>query len=282
MAVDGFIPEVWSAQVLDSLKKSLVFAGPGVVNRNYEGEISDFGDTVRITAVSRPTIATYTKNSTSIVPETLTDAQRVLLIDQSKYFSFEIDDIDMRQVRDGGALLDQAAVEAGYGLANVADQYVAALYSEVASANAITTTSITSATLAVTGLVNLKVKLDTANVPNEGRYVVIPPWYHGLLLQSDTFVRVDASGTSEALRNGFVGRAFGFAVFLSNNCVNVTGDDWIVQAGVPGAISYAEQINKVEAYRPPDSFSDALKGLHLYGAKVIRPDAFATLTASIT
>ena len=57
MAVDGFIPEVWSAQVLDSLKKSLVFAGPGVVNRNYEGEISDFGDTVRITAVSRPTIA---------------------------------------------------------------------------------------------------------------------------------------------------------------------------------------------------------------------------------
>ena len=223
MAVDGFIPEVWSAQVLDSLKKSLVFAGPGVVNRNYEGEISDFGDTVRITAVSRPTIATYTKNSTSIVPETLTDAQRVLLIDQSKYFSFEIDDIDMRQVRDGGALLDQAAVEAGYGLANVADQYVAALYSEVASANAITTTSITSATLAVTGLVNLKVKLDTANVPNEGRYVVIPPWYHGLLLQSDTFVRVDASGTSEALRNGFVGRAFGFDLTARGLEMGVSG-----------------------------------------------------------
>lgn len=282
MAVTNFIPEIWSAQLLSSLKKSLIFAGPGVVNRNYEGEIANAGDTVRITSISRPSIGTYTKDSTTITPETLTDAARTLLINQSKYFAFEVDDIDLRQAANGGALMDEAATEAAYALADTADQYVASLYSDVDSSNAITTTSITSAALAVTGLINLKVKLDNANVPQQGRYVIIPPWYHGLLLGSDLFVRVDASGTDTALRNGIVGRAFGFDVLVSNNCVNVTGDDYIVQAGYPGAVSFAEQIAKVEAYRPESAFSDALKGLHLYGAKVVRPTGLATLTASIT
>jgi hypothetical protein len=141
---------------------------------------------------------------------------------------------------------------------------------------------VTSAALAVTQLINLKIKLDNANVPQEGRYVVVPPWYHGLLLGSDLFVRVDASGTSEALRNGMVGRAFGFDVLVSNNAPLVTGDDYAVMAGVPSAITFAEQIVKVEPYRPQDSFSDALKGLHVYGAKLVRPDAIATVVASIT
>lgn len=282
MAITNFIPEVWSAQLLSSLKKTLVFAGPGVANRNYEGEIADKGDTVKITSISRPTVATYTKNSTTITPETLTDAQRSLLIDQSKYFAFEVDDIDLRQSANGGALMAEAAQEAAYALGDTADQLVAGLYTGVDSANAISTTSITSAALALTGLVNLKVKLDVANVPTQGRYVIVPPWYHGLLLQNTSFIDLSASGSADALRNGTVGRAFGFDVLVSNNCVNVTGDDWIVQAGYPGALSFAEQIVKVEAYRPESAFSDALKGLHLYGAKLVRPTGIATLTASIT
>jgi hypothetical protein len=282
MAITNFIPEIWSADLLSSLKKNLVFAGPGVANRNYEGEIAEAGDTVKIASISRPTIGTYTKNLTTITPENLTDAQRSLLIDQSKYFAFEVDDIDLRQAKNGGALLTEAATEAAYGLADVADQVVAALYTGVDAANAISTTSITTAALAVTGLINLKVKLDNANVPTQGRYVIVPPWYHGLLLASDLFVRVDASGNDTALRNGVVGRAFGFDVMVSNNCVNVTGDDYIVQAGYPGAVSFAEQIVKVEAYRPENAFSDALKGLHVYGAKLVRPTGIATLTASIT
>lgn len=282
MAITQFIPAVWNAQLLVSLKKSLVFGSSSVANRNYEGDITDSGDTVKITSISRPTVATYTKNSTTITPETLTDAQRSLVIDQSKYFAFEVDDIDMRQAKNGGALMSEAASEAAYALADVADQYVAGLYTGVDSANAISTTSITSAALAVQGLINLKVKLDNANVPTQGRYVVVPPWYHGLLLGSDLFVRVDASGTADALRNGVMGRAFGFDVYVSNNCVNVTGDDYIIQAGYPGALSYAEQIVKTEAYRPESAFSDALKGLHVYGAKLVRPTGIATLTASIT
>ncbi len=282
MAITNFIPEVWSAELLSSLKKSLVFGAPGTVNRNYEGEIANYGDTVRIVSISRPSIGDYVKDSTTITPETLTDADRALVIDQAKYFAFEVDDIDMRQSRAGGALMSEAAVEAGYGLADTADQYIAGLYANAQSDNQISTTSVTTAALAVTGLVNLKVKLDQANVPTQGRFVIVPPWYHGLLLQSDTFVRVDASGTSEALRNGVVGRAFGFDVYVSNNVTNTTGDDYRVCAGYPGAITFAQQIAKVEAYRPESAFSDALKGLSLYGAKLVRPDGIATLIASIT
>jgi len=282
VAITNFIPEIWSAQLLSSLKKTLTFGSPAVVNRNYEGEITGGGDTVRIVSITRPTVATYTKDSTTITPQVLTDAARALVIDQSKYFAFDIDDIDQAQVRNAGALMSEAADEAAYALAETADEFVAGLYTGADSANQISTTSITSADLAVTGVINLKKKLDEANVPQQGRYIVIPPWYLALLLASPLLVRVNESGTADGLRNGMIGRIFGFDVYVSNNCVNVTGDDYIVQAGVPAAITFAEQIAKVEAYRPPSSFSDALKGLHLYGAKLVRPTAIATLTASIT
>lgn len=282
MALTNSQVTIFARELQSSLKKALVFAGPQAVNRNYEGEIRATGDSVRIRSISRPTIAAYTKNVTSIVPETLTDAERTLLIDQANYFAFEIDDVDMAQVQNGGGLMSEAALESAYGLADIADLYVAGLYTGADAANKISTTAITTAALAVTGLVNLKVKLDNANVPNQGRYVIIPPWYHGLLLQSNNFISVADSGTSEALRNGQVGRAFGFDVFVSNNVTLVTGDDYLVSAGYTGAITFASQINKVEAFRPESAFSEALKGLNLFGAKLVRPSGIATLTASIT
>ena len=275
-----FIPEIWSAMMLESLKKELVYAGPSVVNRDYEGEIRNMGDTVRIRSISRPTIASYTKGSTTITPEQLTDAQRSLNIDQAKYFAFEVDDID--QAQGPGGELEAGLMEAVYGLRDTADQYVAALYTGAQSANQIGTVSVTTGALAYTQLRKLKVKLDEANVPQQGRFVVVPPWYHGLLLEEDKFVRVDASGTDQALRNGLVGRALGFDVLVSNNAPLVTGDDYAVLAGYPKAIAFAEQIFKVETYRPENAFGDAIKGLHVYGAKLVRPDGIATVVASIT
>lgn len=282
MAITESQVTIWASQLQSSLKKTLVFAGPKAVNRNYQGEIQNAGNSVRIISISRPTVATYTPDSTAITFETLTDAERSLLIDQMKYFAFELDDVVTQQTALGTKLLREAAQEAAYSLGDTADQYVASLYTGADSANQISTTSITSSALAVTGLINLGVKLDTANVPRQGRYVIIPPWYHGLLLGSDLFARVDASGTDEALRNGLVGRAFGFDVYVSNNVVNTTGDDYRISAGYPGAITYAEQINKVETLRPESAFSDAIKGLHLYGSKLVRPTGIATLIASIT
>lgn len=286
MAITAFRPEIWSARLLVALRKTLIYAGPGIVNRDYEGEIREAGDTVRITSISRPTIGTYVPNSTVITPEELTDAQRTLVVDQAKYWAFKVDDIDARQAK--GNVMTQGMSEAGYGLRDVVDQFVAALYTQTQAANqlnggvAIPVVAATPEGAYDDILVPLKVKLDEANVPTEGRYCIVPPWFHGRLLRDDRFISADRSGTTEALRNGMVGRAAGFDIMLSNNTPNPAGDDNIVQSGVSGAISFAEQINKTEAYRPENSFSDAVKGLALYGAKVIRPDSLAIALASQT
>lgn len=284
MAIDRFIPEIWSARLLVALEKALVFAQPGIVNRDYEGDVSEYGDTVRITSISDPTIGTYTPNSTTITPEELTDAQRTLVVDQAKYFAFKVDDVDMRQAR--GNVMPEAMRRAAYKLRDVVDQHIAGFYTSVPAANDLGTVAVVAATPTDAYddvLVPLKVKLDEANVPTEGRWTVIPPWLHGRFLLDSRFIKVNESGTSEGLRNGMVGRAAGFDIMVSNNVVNSSGDDYEVLAGGGDmSISFAQQINKVEAYRPESSFSDAVKGLHLWGAKVIRPEALAGATVSQT
>jgi hypothetical protein len=280
MALTNFIPEVWSAQLLVSLKKALVYGGPGVVNRDYEGEISQYGDTVHINSVSRPTIGTYTAH-TDITIEDVDDADRTLTITQSKYFAFEVDDIEKRQAR--ADQMGEAAREAAYGLRDVADQYLAGLMkTDVDAGNALGAKSVSAATDAEQLLVDLKVILDEDNVPDEGRWAVITPKLHGKLLRSELFVPVNRSGTSEALRNGIVGRAFGFDILLSNNAPAGATTGKIVVAGSPIAVSYAEQIAKTEAFRMEKRFADGLKGLHLYGAKVVRPTAVATADVTVS
>lgn len=279
MSIAGFIPEIWSARLLTSLKKSLVYGAPDVANRNYEGELSAAGDTVTITSVSRPTVSNYTTGGT-ITREPLTDAQRKLLITEQKYFAFDVDDVDARQAQ--GNVMNEGMDEAAFALRDVADQFIAGLYTGVATDNDLGTVSVTSAANAYDTLVDLGIELDEADVPTEGRWAIIPSWYHGLLLKDDRFVGTGGSDAEATLRNGMVGEAAGFSLRKSNNVPNPTGDDFVVQAGYNGAISFAEQINKVEAFRPEDTFADAVKGLHVYGAKLVRPSGLAIVTASKT
>jgi hypothetical protein len=274
-----FIPEFWAGTVLAALQKQLV-AG-SLCNRDYEGEIANAGDTVRINSIGDPTVADYTANSTSISPETLTTAQQSLTVDQQKYFAFKIDDIDKRQA--AGNAMPEAMRRAAYKLADAADQYIIGLYTGADAANALGTIAITTADLAYQKLVALRTALNKANVPQAGRWVMVPPWYEGWLLDNAKFVAnpsLAASGGN--LENGRIGRAAGFDVYVSNNLPLVTGDDWLVMAGTPDAITFASQINSVEAYRPEASFSDAVKGLYTYGAKLVRPSCIATMVASIT
>ncbi|MEU6858833.1 P22 coat protein - protein 5 domain protein [Glycomyces sp. NPDC046736] len=280
MSIDRFIPEIWSAVLLDALETRLVYAQPGVVNRDYEGEISEYGDTVRITSIGDPTVSDYEPNETSIVPEELTDAQRTMVIDQLKYFAFKVDDVDARQAR--GDVMSKAMRRAAYRVAQLADLYVANLYTGVVAANDLGTVSVTSGALAYTQIRRLKLKLDEADIPEEGRYLTGPPWFFSLLLEESKFLDASASGSTEPLRNGRVGRVLGFELAQSNQCPNPTGDDYVIQAGTNEAISFATQISKTVAYQPEDSFSDAVKGLNVYGAKLVRPDHIAVLTASQT
>ena len=285
MSLNNFIPAVWSAQLLNDLQKSMVYAN--LCNRDYEGEIRAFGDQVKINSIGDVTIGTYTKNTNISSAETLTDAQRILTIDQAKYFNFQIDDVDKAQ--QSPKVMTAAMQRAAYGLADVADQFIAGLYTEVASGNTlgddttpkvIDVTAGTGILAAYEALVDLSVLLDESNVPSAGRWVVLPPWYYGLLLKDDRFVQAGTTAADAALRTGLVGEAAGFQIFKSNNVPNTSGKKYKVMAGYSGAISYAEQIAEVEAYRPELRFGDAMKGLHLYGGKITRPSGLALLVCS--
>ncbi len=283
MTLNAFIPQIWSARLLENLNKSLVYGQAGIVNRDYEGEISAAGNTVKIHSIGRVSVGTYTKNANMGAPETLTDAELTLLIDQSKYFNFQIDDVDKAQTKP--QVMDAAMREAAYALADVTDQFIASLYTGIDSGNWIGDDNAPKADLATAGqpykyLVDLGVLLDEDNIPSQGRWIVVPPWFHGLLLQDSKFVAGGGSQAESTVRNGMIGTAAGFTILKSNNVPNTAGDKYKIIAGHSMAWSFAEQINSVEAYRPELRFADAVKGLHLYGAKIVRPTALAMLVAS--
>lgn len=289
MTVNNFIPSIWSAKLLANLRKDQVFTQGGVMNRDYTGEISGQGSVVKINGIGPVTIRPYVKNATIVAPDTLTDAQTSLTIDQANYFNFEVDDIDVAQQTP--KIMSGAMAQAAADLTDVAEIYLAdMLYDGVPAGNKIGTDSnagaiipnTTAGTTAFDYLVNLSQKLSEAKCPKAGRWVIIPPWFTSQLVKDARFNNVAASGSPEALRNGFVSRVAGFDVLESLNVPVVTSggkDNSEILAGHSMAASFAEQIRKVEGYRPPDSFSDAVKGLHVFGAKVVRPTCLALLTA---
>jgi N4-gp56 family major capsid protein len=281
VALNSFIPQIWSARLLENLRKILVYAQPGVINRDYEGEIQEKGDTVKIHSIGAVTVANYVKNQDMNPVETLNDAETLLQITQQKYFHFQVDDVD--KIQQHPKMMDAAMREAAYALRNVADQYIAGLYTDVAAGNAIGNDQnpiIPAKTNAYEYLVDLSVVLDDNDVPEVGRWVIVPPWFEGLMLKDDRFVKSGTEGGEQRLLNGLIGRAAGFDVLKSNNVPNTNGALYKIIAGHSIAWSYAEQVNQVEAYRPERRFADAVKGLHLYGGKTVRPTALAVLTAS--
>lgn len=306
MSVLAFKPEIWSKVILAALQKNLVFGGPAVVNNDYEGEISGPGNVVHITQFSDPTISTYVPSS-PITYAPLSDAGLDLNIDQAKSFSFAIDDVDKRQA--AGDMMSYLEERASYKLADVADQFVAGLYTGVSTANIIGG-STAAAPLEIfpfsTGspaafyqqvLLPLKVALTQANIPMAGRYCVVPPFCESLLEQTQAFIAItDMQGQpSEVFQTGLIGRAAGFDIYVSNNSVNANpsftasgvtapsgwsgstnfAGSYVVQAGHNMAITYGEQIVQTEALRLQTTFADGVRGLHVYGAKLVRPDAIA-------
>lgn len=285
MSLNNFIPVVWAARLLQNLNDAHVYVN--LLNRDYEGEIRSAGDTVKINSIGRVAIGTYTKNTDIGAAETLADSAMMLTIDQQRYFHFQIDDVDKAQQKP--KVMNDAMKEAAWGLSDAADAAVAAILAAgVATAGPDNT--LTAASSVGTGstdddayeiLVDLGVVLDNANVPQNGRWVVIPPWYHGMLLKDPRFVSFGTQQNLDRLKNGQIGEAAGFTVVKSNN-VPVSTLAYTVIAGHAVAATYAEQIpsNDVEAYRPQLRFADAMKGLHVYGYKVTRPYALASVVAT--
>jgi hypothetical protein len=269
MSVNNFKPTIWSRELLFSLKKQLM--GLNLVNRNYQGDITREGDTVKITTPSGITIADYT--GADLTFQTIASTQQTLTIDQAKAFAFTVDDVDQAQAN--VALMQAFMVEAAFSLANVADQFVMSSYTEAAAANVIDTGGFTKSN-AYEQLTEASKLLNEANVPNQGRYVVVDPAGVKALSNDAAFQRASDLGDVIS-REGFMGRAAGFDVWMSNNIPVDASDVKHYLFGHPIAITFADQILKTEAGRHEAKFGDFVKGLHVYGKKVTRPTALGTI-----
>lgn len=280
MSLDNFNPTVWAGGILAALEKELVYAA--LCSRDYEGLIQGYGDRVKINSVSDPTISDYTKDTDINAPEALNGADQVLVIDQAKYFNFAVDDLDKAQ--NNANVMATATERAGYKLRDQIDQFVAGLYTSAAGAinsgSAVTPTANTAGTALYEYIVDMGTVLTEANVPLNGRWVVLNPALYALLLKDNRFVANGTPGNLDIAMNGRVGTVAGFDVRVSNNVPTSGGDSKII-AGHSMAWNYAGQVSEMVAYRPEKRFGDGLKGLMVYGAKVTRPDALVVMTSTI-
>ena len=279
MSIATFIPKIWEARLLEHLRKNLVVAN--LFNRNYEGNIQQMGDTVHINQLAEIAVKPYTANVDIADPDQLATTMQSLVIDQGDYFNFYLNDVDRAQAR--ANLMDSAMQSASYGLADNLDKYLAGL---LATGTLVEGLGTDEAPLYINGttayeiIVKMKVALDKANVPSQGRYLLMPPDFEGMILLDQRFAGGNGTRNEERLVNGLVARAAGFDIYISNNVKNTGGEKFKVIASTIDQATYANQILNTEAYRREKGFDDGVKGLHVYGAKVLRPEAVAVATVN--
>lgn len=279
MSIATFIPTIWEARLLAHLDKALVYGN--LVNRDYEGDIRQQGDTVKINQIADITVRDY-KKGTDITIDDVDGTPTTLTISQDKYFAFKVEDVDAAQANVN--LVDAAMARASYAMRDVVDQYIASFYVSAGVTTGLgddtTPLSITSATKAYEYLVDLKGALDDANVPADGRFVVVPSQFYGYMLKDSRFVAAGTQKTDTVLTNGYIGQAAGFQIYQSNNVPNTKGAQYKILAGTRAAISFAQQITSTEALRMEKAFSDMVRGQLVYGAAVVQPKALACMTAN--
>lgn len=275
MSISNFIPTVWSETLCKNLDRHYV----GIANctRDFEGEIKEKGSKVVICSLDDIFIGNYDKDFIISDPEPLEGTTTELVIEKARYFNFQIDDIDKVQL--APKLMEEAMRLAASGLANEADKYIYQQQkdaTEVIEAFGITSGDILDIIL------KARTKLYENNVgPGTEVVLEVSPAVAELMLKAKLNISTD---NNELLQTGCIGSIAGFKVFVTNNIVSEEEDgDTIYHcfARTKRAIAFAEQISEVEAYRPDSRFADAVKGLHLYGAKLVCPKELIRLDISI-
>jgi len=273
MAITNFQQTIWSKKIqmqletITSLKDHCDF--------QYEGEIKQAKE-VKILGINRPTIRTYVPG-TPLTREAGTDKSQLLKIDQFRYFDFEVEDIDKAQSVPG--LIEALSKEATQGLSEEADKYVASLVvaeagngdTEVSFGTATEIAKVTDGGIALIETGFKKLYENNCKVSDAYHLELNPAWYTILrpyIIELDT-------NNSELIKKGYVGK-YGNALISIENLLGKatveTHECTLAMLRTTKAIAFAGQIDKVEAYRPHDAFQDALKGLYVFGAKIVRPE----------
>lgn len=250
-----------------------------LVHKEFQGNIKEMGDRVNIINMGNVIVRDYTRGQ-SLTIDTLTDSLSTLLIDQQKYFAFRVDDMD--QAHGNTSIMEAYTNRAATAIKEVIDTRLYGHYTEVASGNVIgsTTPIALTATNIYDQITTLAELLDANNVPAEGRALVIPPKAKTLLLRSSSSNRATAGG-DEIVRQGRVGYVAGFEVFVSTNIPTLSGGVIPLLAFHKEFVTYASQVNKTEVVRPASEFSSVMRGLYLYGSRVLRPEAGAVLRVTM-
>lgn len=271
MTIANFIPKIWNAQMLRDFNAQAVAAA--LVNREYEGNATK-GNTVHITTAVDVAVKDYKAAGRTTAADAVDSNGQDLLIDQEKSFDFFIDDIDRAQA---AGSLDAYTASAAEGLVQDADKFI--LSTAVTGAASVTnaTTALAGGDAAWNVLRDLRKALNKAHVPQSNRVVLINAEFEAVLLEAASKItNVDTSGSPQGLRDATIGRILGAQVVSTEN-LPTTAKPQAVALYRP-SVAFVSQISETEALRGQDKFSDRLRGLHVYGGKVIRPAGVAVWT----
>lgn len=269
MAYENFKATIWSKHIELELAKLMVFRD--VVNTKHQGEVGQ-GKTVKIIGVANPTIKTYVPGQSIGNAETPDDSETMLKIDQLKYFNVIVDDVEQAQA---DVEIMESLLEGGAnGLAAAADAYIASKVVDCKAENMIASQAVTTEKAAKAVVDDMFEKLweQGVNTANGNVYVTLCPWFYKLFKNSLTET---LTNNVEMVKKGIIGMYNGAYVKLSNQIFN-DGTDDCISVMTKNAIAFADGIEKTDAYRPDDSFADAVKSLYTFGAVVARPEQIAT------
>jgi hypothetical protein len=271
MAITNFISTIWSENLYRELDKQYIAVSH--CSRDFEGDIKNVGSTVKICGVGAVGVSDYTKNTDMSTPQDLSDTVTTLKIDRAKYFNFQIDDIDRAQSTP--KLMEAAMSIAASALANETDKYIFSLFSEAQSN--VCCENVTPENI-LDNIIMARQKLYENNVLDASDIVIeVSPQIASVILRAKIDLSTDNSASLEA---GYLGSIAGCKIYVSNNIKQEELSDsfhHMCFVRTKRAIAFAEQLSEIEAYRPEKRFADAVKGLHLYGAKVVYPQELVCL-----
>lgn len=293
----GFIPEIWSGKLVEKFYAATVLAA--ISNTDYEGEIKNKGDTVKIRTKPTITIKDY-KADGLLELERPKGSVIDLLIDKGKYFNTILDDVmEVQSDLDNMSMWSDDAseqmkividTEVLTGLLNQADAKNRGTTAGKVSSSinlGATTTPLAVATAPTTGqvtvidvILRLGQALDEQNIPENGRWVIIPAWFSTMIKLSELRQAYLSGDAVSMLRNGRIGMVDRFTVYVSNLlptgvAAGLAAGETAIYAGHPHALTFASQINSVETLRSEMTFGQILRGLQVYGYKVVDPVALA-------
>lgn len=288
----NFIPEIWSGKLIENFYDATVLAA--ISNTDYEGEIRSQGDTVNIRTIPNITIRDYVKGQ-NLVVENPDKPKLQLLIDKGEYFACVEDDID--RVQSDVKLMDMWTKDASEQMKIKIDQRVLTdVLPDIASGNKGSTAGAqssafnlgtTASPLSVTKdgaggtasvvdlIVDLGTVLDEANAPEAGRFLVIPARMAGLIKKSELKDASLAGDTTSVIRNGRLGMVDRFTLYVSHNLKVDSGGKYNIISGHKMGFTFASQMTEMETIRSETTFGNIVRGLQVYGYKVVKPEALA-------